>query len=256
VNQDDRADLVSHLDELRTRILRSAAYLCVTATLAACYFRPIYRFIAHPILSGAKAAGGRFNVPGVLEPFMLRLWVAVLGGLVLALPFIYLEVWGFVRPGLTPRERRAVAPLAPCSSLLFAAGVALAYLIADPCVRWMLSLRPPGTDALLSLNDTVVLFLKFYITCGIGFQLPIVMILLSSLGLVSSRVFTRFWREATVGIFIVVAIITPTWDPITMTVAALPMVLLYLGTISIIKVIERRRRRRAAEEEKALGSRS
>ena len=114
-------------------------------------------------------------------------------------------------------------------------GVAMAYAITRPCVQWMISLAMPGTERLLSINDTVILFLKFYLAFGLCFQLPLVLIALSALGIVNSRVLTRYWREATVGIFVIVAIVTPTWDPLTMTVAALPVALLYLGTIGVIQ---------------------
>ncbi len=249
-----RSDLVSHLEELRTRVLRSLVYLCVTATVASIWVKPLYHFIAGPILAGVHAGGGRLNNAGIMDGLMLRLWVAVLVGLVGALPLIYLEVWGFVKPGLTRKERRMVGPLAPVSGVLFLAGVAMAYVITYPSAWWLVSLRMEGTEALLSLNDAVILFLKFYVAFGLAFQLPIVVVLLAALGIVNSRLLTRHWREATVLIFLAAAIITPTRDPLTMTIAALPMVVLYLGTIGFVKRMERRRQRKVAEE-KGLGAR-
>jgi sec-independent protein translocase protein TatC len=116
-------------------------------------------------------------------------------------------------------------------------------------VRWLLVYVPPDSRALLTLNDTLLLILKFYLAFGISFQLPIAIVLLAKLGIVNSRMLGRRWREATVGIFVVAAVITPTWDPITMTVCALPMVGLYLGTIGVVKLMERGRRKREAAQE-------
>ncbi len=115
----------------------------------------------------------------------------------------------------------------------------MGYLMTGPAVGALLRFIPPETAALLTLNDTILLLLKFYLAFGLGFQLPIVIVLLARLGLVDSRALIHRWREATVGIFVAAAVITPTWDPITLTIAAMPMVLLYLGTIAVVKLIER-----------------
>jgi len=137
--------------------------------------------------------------------------------------------------------------------LLFLAGVTLGYFLTGPAVRALLRFIPPETAALLTLNDTILLLLKFYLAFGLGFQLPIVFILLAKLGLVDSRLLARRWREAVVIVFVMAAIITPTWDPITMTIAALPMALLYLGTIAVVKLIERGERRRRTEGDDLAG---
>jgi sec-independent protein translocase protein TatC len=114
-------------------------------------------------------------------------------------------------------------------------------------------MNPPETVARYHLNDNLLLMMKFYLAFGLSFQLPIVLVVLAKLGIVNSRLLSRRWREATVAIFVIAAIITPTWDPITMTVCALPMVALYLGTIWVIKLIERGQRRAAREEETPAG---
>ncbi len=204
---EDRADLVSHLTELRTRLMRALLYVCVTATVASFFFQPVYAFVAGPVRAGVTAAGGRLNNAGVLDPFMLRLWAALLPGLIVALPLIYLEVWGFVKPGLTKRERRVVRPLAPIAGVLFLLGAAMAYAITKPCVQWMVSLSAQGTEKLFSVNDTVVLFFKFYLAFGLCFELPLVMVALSAMGIVNSGFLVRYWREATLGIFTIVAIV-------------------------------------------------
>jgi sec-independent protein translocase protein TatC len=248
LKEDARADLVSHLTELRARLIRALVYLAVAMTVVWVFFDPLYRFLVGPIRKPLENIGGELMVYELLEPLLVRVSIVLVGGVILALPLIFYEVWSFVAPGLTTRERRAARPLVPVSGLLFLTGVALGYFMTGTAVGALLRFNPPQTEVRLSLNRTVLLLVKFYLAFGIGFQLPIVIVLLAQIGIVDSRMLTRRWREAVVAIFLLAAIITPTWDPITMTICALPMVLLYVGTIGVVKVIERRRRKEAATQ--------
>ena len=254
MSDEARTDLVSHLDELRSRLIRSAVYIALGALAVWFCFDPVYAFLARPIVEPLRAAGGKLNYRTVLEPFMIRLQIALVGGLIVALPFITWEAWAFIAPGLTRAERRTIRPVVPASMVLFVMGVAMAYLLTGPSVRWLMRYQLPDTQALLNLSDNLLLILKFYVVFGVGFQIPIVLVVLSALGIVNARLLWRHWREASVAIFLVAAIVTPTADPLTMTIAALPMVLLYLGTIWIIKVIERRRERQAARQPERAGA--
>jgi sec-independent protein translocase protein TatC len=243
VNEEERADLVTHLTELRARLLRSLAYAVIGTLVMWTFFDPIYRLLMRPILRALKQSGGELIVTQLMEGFMVKVEIALIGGIILAAPVIYYEIWAFIAPGLTRRERRAARPLVPVSGLLFLMGAAFGYLLTEPSLIWLLKLNPPETVPRYRLNENLLLLMKFYLALGIAFQLPIVIVLLAKIGIVDSRLLTRRWREAVVVIFVVVAIITPTWDPITMTIAALPMVLLYLCTIGVVKVIERNARK-------------
>jgi sec-independent protein translocase protein TatC len=248
VKEDERVDLVTHLEELRTRLLRVMAYALVGMAALWFFFKPIYGFLIRPISEPLKHVGGELTVRGLMEGFLIKCEIALVGGIIIAAPLIYREVWAFVAPGLTGRERRVIRPLVPVSGVLFLMGVALAYLMTGPSVKWLLLYVPPEARALITLNDTLLLVLKFYLAFGLAFQLPIVLIVLAKMGIVESTMLSRRWREAVVVIFVIAAIITPTWDPITMTVCALPMVALYMGTLGVIKVMERYSRK---AEEKA-----
>jgi sec-independent protein translocase protein TatC len=236
------------LEELRSRLLRAAVYICLGAGVMWFCFDPIYAFLARPIVEPLRASGDKLNYRTFLEPFMIRVQIAMVGGLILALPLITWEVWAFVAPGLTRSERRAIRPVIPASMVLFAMGVGLAYLLTGPSVEWMMKFRLPETQALLNLSDNLLLVLKFYLVFGLGFQIPVVLVVLSALGIVNAGLLWRYWREAAVAIFVLAAVITPTWDPLTMSLAALPMVFLYLATIGVIRVMERRRVRQEARE--------
>ena len=243
VNGEERADLITHLTELRARLLRSIAYALIGALVVWSFFNPIYRFLMSPILRALKGAHGELIVTQLMEGFLVKIEITLIGGIILAAPFIYYEIWAFIAPGLTRKERRSARPLVPISGLLFLMGAALGYLLTEPSLVWLLKLNPPETVARYQLNANLLLLMKFYLALGIAFQLPIVIVLLAKIGIVDSRLLSRRWREAVVVIFVIAAIITPTWDPITMTIAALPMVALYLATIGVVKIIERNERK-------------
>ncbi|MCJ7752752.1 MAG: twin-arginine translocase subunit TatC [Armatimonadetes bacterium] len=253
MNDEERADLITHLTELRTRLIRALVYVALAMAAAWIFFDPLYRLMVAPVRGPLEEFGGELTVRMLLEGLLVKLEIVLVAGVILSSPFIIYEIWAFIAPGLTSNERRTVRPLIPAAMLLFLAGVTMGYFLTGPAVRALLRFIPPETAALLTLNDTILLLLRFYLAFGLGFQLPIVIVLLAKLGLVDSRMLARRWREAVVAIFLLAAIITPTWDPITLTIAAIPMVLLYMGTIAVVKLIERGERKRRQGEDDLAG---
>lgn len=245
MEDEKRADLISHLAELRGRILRALCYAVAGTAAVWVFYAPIYGLVTRPIARALEARGGEIIVTHFMEGFLVRFEISLVGGLILAAPFIYWEVWAFVAPGLTRRERRAARPLVPVSGMLFMAGVALGYLLTEPTVAWLLRMNPPETVPRYRLNENMLLLLRFYLAFGLAFQLPIVLVLLAKIGIVDSGLLLSRWRESVVLVFVIAAVITPTWDPFTMTLCALPMVGLYLGTIGVIRLIERGQRAKA-----------
>jgi len=248
MREGQRTNVLRHIAELRTRLLRSGLYAILGMVVVWVCYQPIYRLLAAPILQAVERIHGKIQVTAFMEGFLVRAQISLVGGLILAMPFIYRELWAFVSPALRRDERRTLWPLVPVSGVLFVGGVALAYLMTEPSIVWMASMNPPGTEAWYRLNENLLLILKFYLAFGLAFQLPLALVLLAAVGIVDSRLLTRRWREASVAIFIIAAVITPTWDPITMTVCALPMVVLYWATIWVVRVIERKRARRDEEQ--------
>jgi len=240
VNQENRSDLVTHLTELRTRIIRMIIYVLLAMTAVWFFFDPLYAFIVRPVRGPLQQFGGELTVRMLLEGILVKFEIVLVAGVILASPLVLYELWAFIAPGLTPNERRAIRPIVPVVILLFLAGATMGYFMTGPAVEALLRFIPPDTAALLTLNDTILLLLKFYLAFGLGFQLPLVIVVLAKLGIIDSRLLITRWREAVIIIFVLAAVITPTWDPITLTVAAIPMVLLYTGTIVIVKGIERK----------------
>ena len=244
MEEEKALSLTEHLDELRARLIRAVLYLLVGTTLCWLFYAQIFRLLEWPVLRAVERSGGALQILDIMEPFWTRYQVSLVAGLVLALPFILLEVWGFVRPGLTPAERRLVRVLPLVVFFLFLLGVAFGYWMGKLFVDWLLSdyFLLPGMKAQLRVQGTILFMARVLLAFGLGFQLPVLIVLLNRFGVLPLAVLLRRWREATMIIFIIAAIITPTWDPLSMTLAALPLALLYAGTVGVIRFMERRRR--------------
>jgi sec-independent protein translocase protein TatC len=253
LKENDRADLVEHLEELRQRIIRSAIYIAVLTTAAWFFYNPILNALLKPVRA-SLGHGGRMVFTGPLEAFWTCFQVSVIVGLVAGAPVLLWEAWGFVSPGLTPRERRVVLPLLPISAVLALSGVALCYGLSYAFFRWMMSYAPPHVEPYLRLNELVIFTAKMYLAFAVCFQLPIVLVGLVRTGVLSSDTLSKRWREAFVVILIVAAIVTPTWDAFTMVMLAVPLLLLYFVTLWAMRVMERRQRKEAESYDEDLES--
>jgi sec-independent protein translocase protein TatC len=251
-DNEKRAELTEHLAELRSRLLRSAFYLIAGGVVAWICFEPAFHFLSAPVVDALKAAAYKHpgNVqllpPGVFVfhsffgPFFLRLQLSLYGGLLIGAPLIVMELWGFVAPGLTSTERRPVRMIAPFSALLFLMGASLALWVMPSAVTWFLSYLSdfPGAILLQDPEDYIIFVVKMVLIFGLMFQLPIVMIGLGKLGIIRSAMLIQYWRYIVVGITALAMIVCPSNDPISMIVMAIPMVLLFLISIWLVKLVE------------------
>lgn len=248
LKEDEKLDLVEHLAELRIRIIRAIIYIVVGFAAAWALYPQIYRLLMAPLAKPISDAGGQIVFQMVTEGFMTRFQVSAVAGIMIAVPGVLFELWAFVAPGMTRDERRAAAPLLPAAIGLFAAGIALGYAITPRFVTWMLSpaFRPEGVGALFGLQRQVAFLAKLFLAFGICFQLPIVLLFLIKAGIISPDFLAARRREAVIGIMVIAAIVTPTWDVVTLMLLAGPMFVLFEGTIWFARFTERRRE--AAEE--------
>ena len=246
--EDQEMTLVEHLAELRVRILRAGIMVAVASTLVWFYFDPLYRFFTAPILPYIGKEGGDLMVTNWLEPFFIHLKISLYGGLVASAPFWIAELWGFVAPALTPEERKPLRVLVPMTVVLFALGVLLAHLVLPATFRWALGYLPPGARLMQHVSGYVEFLAKMYLAFGLCFQLPVVLMFLARVGIIDARMMRRYWRQATIVIMLVAAMVTPSSDPLTMTLCAVPMGGLYLLSIGLV---ERMGRPPATEAEDA-----
>jgi sec-independent protein translocase protein TatC len=251
MREDERADLVDHLEELRNRILRSIFYVLAAATAGWFLQDYAYLLLMRPITAALNQFGGKMVLSTPMEAFFVRVQLSFAIGLFVASPLVLYEIWGFVAPGLTKIERKAVVPLLPVSALLALAGASLAYLLSFRFFPWMLALAPPHVEGYFRLRDSILLMAKMLLAFAACFQMPIVLVFLVKAGIVSPVFLAARRREAIVGIVVLAAVATPSGDAITMMMLAVPLYLLYEGTLVVARRIERRQsasRRAAAAE--------
>ncbi len=234
---DREMELTEHLEELRSRIIRILIYLAIGTVVGWFIYDPVYRALTKPVEPYFKEHGSLIFT-SFTEGFFLKLKVAALAGTTIALPFITWELWRFVSPGLTCKERRTTLFLLPFSTLLFAGGIALAYWVLPAGVRWFLSYLPNGVQLMQKLSDYMLFLFKMCLAFGIVFQLPLVLMLLGKVGIVTSAGLRSKWRHAVVILALVAAIATPSNDPFSMLVMTLPLVILYMASILLVRWVE------------------
>jgi sec-independent protein translocase protein TatC len=232
---EQRADLpgmtlMEHLDELRKRILYSAYSLVVGFAAAWIFHDKIIAFLQAPLTKIGKSLV--FTHP--MDPLNLSLQVSLLGGAILASPFILYQVWLFIAPGLYQKERRFVFPFMGATIALFLTGAAFGYCYVLPGAMKILVLDfGRNFTSMVTIEDYSSFFLSIILGLGISFELPILIFFLALFGLVSPRFLWKNIRYAILAVFIVAAIICPSPDPWTMCVYAIPMLVLYIIGIGV-----------------------
>jgi sec-independent protein translocase protein TatC len=168
---------------------------------------------------------------------------------VFALPVIAYQVWAFVSPALYQSEKRIMIPVLGGATFLFSAGVALAYFLVLPLtLRFLLGLQTESLQSMIKASDYFGFAITMALAFGLAFELPIVIVALTALGIISARTLNRFRRHAIVLCFVGGAVITPGGDIMSMMALAVPLYLLYELSIVLASVIERKREKRIARE--------
>ncbi len=237
--------LVEHLEELRTRLFVSLGAIGVASIVGWFLYGAVLRLLRSPYCETLRnlpkanrpSTGCAFVFTGVLDPVVIKLKVVVFLGLFIALPVVLYELWAFVVPGLTRRERRMAVPFIASSVLLFAAGAALAYFTLPKGLNFLLGFAGSGFVPLLTGDRFLGFVMLLALAFGVSFEFPIVLIFLSMVGVVSSRKLRDWRRGAILFIAIFAAVITPSSDPYTMTAMMVPMILFYEGAIIVARVL-------------------
>jgi len=233
--------LISHLLELRDRMLRMCIALVIVFVPCAYFGNDILVFLAEP-LKAALPPGSKLvstDVMGVFTtPFMLSFYVAIS----IIMPYLLFEIWGFVAPGLYRHEKRFAGPLVFSSIALFYSGMAFAYFLVFPGVfQFLVSITPKGVDMMTDIGKYVSFAMTMFISCGIAFEVPIVVILLVLTGMMTVEKLTASRGYVIIAIFVISAIITPTTDAISQLAMAGPMWILYEAGVIAARLMTRNR---------------
>jgi sec-independent protein translocase protein TatC len=243
--------LAGHLTELRSRLIRALLALAVGTVVGYMVFPYIVEGLIAPYCTAlGDLRPERTDCTLValrpLEPFSVRIKTALVVGLFVGGPVIFYQLWRFITPGLTQRERRYALPFVVLSQLMFLVGMAFAYLVIPQGLRVLLAMGGPSIEAMLAANEYLTFFLAMSIAFGLVFELPLIMIFLSLAGVVQAGTLAKARPFSVVAIFILAAFITPTVDPVTLLLVAGPMWLFYELSILAARLIERARKRRTA----------
>ena len=222
------APFVSHLIELRDRIIRAAIAVAIAFGLLCIWPGPggLYDLLAAPLLSHLPH-GAKLIATNVISPVLVPLKITLMAALLLALPYVLYQVWAFVAPGLYSHEKRMVLPLVISSTILFLVGVAFCYFIVIPGMsRFIQAFAPASITAAPDIEQYFGFVLTLFVVFGIAFEVPIGVIVLAHIGIVSIEQLKKVRGYFYVGAFIVAAVVTPP-DVISQLALAVPMCLLY-----------------------------
>ena len=242
--------LMSHLLELRDRLVRAMLALLLAFVPAAIYANELFTLVAKPLLAKLPS-GTTLIATSVTSPFMTPFKVAFFVSLFAAMPVVIYQIWAFVAPGLYRREKRFAVPLLVSSVLLFYVGVVFAYIVVFPLMfSYLVGTAPEGVKYIPDMTSYLDFVLTMFFAFGIAFEVPIAVVLLVLTGMVKVESMSKHRGYVIIGIFVVAAILTPP-DAISQCIMAIPMYLLYEGGLVMARVMQKMRREAAEAAEKA-----
>lgn len=240
-----RMSLIEHLAELRTRLIYSIIAIFV-GVIACWFFRDfIFAFLKQPLLMAAP--DGQIELSAIhhkdlAEPIFAMLKTSLVAGIFATSPFTLYQLWKFISPGLYSHEKRIAVPFVVLATLFFFGGAAFCYYLVLPYGFEFLmtfGLEVSSTPQLM-MSEYLALTTKLLLVFGIVFELPILAMFLSAMGVIDHNTLLRHWRAAIIGSFVIGALLTPA-DPMTQTLLAVPMCILYFISVGVAYVFARKR---------------
>jgi sec-independent protein translocase protein TatC len=248
--------LWEHLNELRSRLFKSAVAVALGFVVGFIFRDQVFNILIEPycqlpaqLRAGSEALaldGCNLVILDVLGFFFISLKAAAVVAVVLAAPVVFYQIWRFVTPGLRPVERKYALPFLVISQLLFLGGAVFSYYVIPRGLEFLLGFAGPNVVSLMDADRYLSFMLHTMIGFGVAFELPLILIMLSLMGVVGSQSLRKNRRYAIFGIFVAAAIITPTQDPVTLSIMAGPLILFYEISILVARLVERRRARQEA----------
>lgn len=248
-----QAPLLDHLIELRARLMRCILALVVAFFVCFYFANNIFGFLVRPLTEAFPPGQGKLIYTKLYEAFFVNIKVALFAAFFVTFPFLANQIWAFVAPGLYAKEKRAFLPFLIATPVLFTAGAALAYYIVMPTAfHFFLGFQTDRgglkQEALPAMGDYLGLVMQFILAFGISFLLPVLLMLLNRAGLVSREQLVSARRYVIVIIFGVSAVATPP-DVVSQLALAIPLLILFEGSLILMRISDKRAAKEKAEEE-------
>lgn len=248
-DDDGAMSVIEHLDELRRRLLIALVAVGLASIAGFVFFEDILDLLLRPyrealaqLPAEARPGGalsGKLVYSSPTDPFLTLLKVGFFSGLVIALPVVLWQVWGFITPGLTRRERRLAIPFVVSSVVLFAGGGAFAYTIIPRGLTFLLSFGGDSLIPLLTVDRYIGFVIMLTLAFGLSFEFPLVMIFLAGARVITTEQMRRWRRYVILGLVIFAAVVTPTQDPYTMLLMTVPLWVFYEIAILVARLFKR-----------------
>ena len=252
-NPEGRMPLKAHLIEARNRLFKSALAMIPGIVIGWILYDPLMFEITAPLrgISEARNIDASLNFEGVTTSFDLKIQIALVLGLVIASPVWIYQLWAFITPGLTTKERRYTLSYMFASVPLFLAGVFVGWIIWPNIVTALTSFTPTGGSNIMKAIDYLQFALQLMLFMGVAFLVPVLLFALNAIGLVRGKTYLKAWRFTILGVTIVSAMAAPGSDVMSMFFLAAPLLVLYFGAIGLCLINDARRDRREAKKAKA-----
>ena len=239
--------LSDHLRELRARLLRAALFLILTFSVSLFFYDQLLALVLGPYNEARDMLGESTStqayVAGATGPLMLQLKLCGVAALVAASPYWLYQIWAFIVPGLHATERRWTRVFAAIAGPLFFAGVVTGYYVLPKGLEVLIGFTPDGLANLVEFNDYFSFLARMLLVFGVAFEIPLFVIMLNLAGVVSGRALGRYRAWIIMGTFVFAAVATPSTDPFSMTMLAVPMLVLFIVAEVIARAVDRSRGR-------------
>ncbi len=255
IGEGGRMALVDHLRELRARLLRSVLVFVVVLVISLFFYDPLLDLVIGPYSKAVDALGSDVTsnayIKGAGGPLLLQLKLCALAAVVVSSPYWLYQVWAFIVPGLHAHEKRWSKVFMGVAGPLFALGIATGYYVLPKGLEVLIGFTPARLENLVEFGEYFSFFTRMLLIFGISFQIPLFVVLLNLAGVLPARLLSEYRPWIILGVFGFAAVATPSTDPFSMLMLAIPMTLLFLASEVIARFTDRRRTRNAAEP--ALG---
>ena len=248
VGPDGQMALADHLRELRARLMIVAVTIVLGIVVAWFFYDRTFQLLLDPYNEARKTLEARGVetqpvISGVAASLLLRLKISALAAVIVTCPIWLYQIWAFIVPGLHPHERRSTKMFAVIAGPLFVAGVAVAYYVLPKGMEVLIGFTPADIQSLIEFDRYLSFLIRMMLVFGVAFEIPLFVVMLNLAGVVSGKTLGAYRPWIVIGTFVFAAVATPSTDPFSMIVLAVPMALLFLVSEVIARAVDRRRAR-------------